>query len=310
MVKLMSGDPTWRSLSALHYHYETQPLPTPLAWYFYQLPIWFHKLSCALMFGAEIFVPLLFFLPQRFRKIAFGVEVGLQTLILLTGNYGYFNWLTISLCLLLLDDDCFSFLPARFQKHAPFPDHRQSLTTGIGGLILFFSLVFFLSGNRPSPGVLETVMDFAGRFRLTSTYGLFAVMTTERDEIVIEGSQDKVTWKEYEFPWKPGDVRRAPSFVAPHQPRADWQAWFAALSRFEGEEWLLRLCLKVLKGESTVSSIFSVNPFPDVPPEYLRILRYRYHFTTWTERKASGAWWKRELLGDYSPVLSLRRGAK
>ena len=317
MAKLMSGDPTWRNLTALQYHYETQPLPSPIAWYANQLPLWFQKFSAGGMFFAEVAVPFFFFLPRRFRYFAFWVEVGLQTLILLTGNFAYFNWLTIALCLFLLDDGYLERnLPRWFRRWQPAaapavsgarrPLRGPAVLMVVGVLLFITSTTNLVFRSRSAPFFIKPFLVLADRLRIASTYGLFAVMTTTRDELVIEGSQDKEHWLEYEFPYKPGDVKRRPVFVAPYQPRLDWQTWFAAFGDFRNEPWLQRLLLKILRGEPEVLALFSRNPFPGSPPKYLRIEIYRYHFTDYAARSRDGAWWRRSLLGDYCPVVSLR----
>src|SRR5207248_7940402 len=139
-------------------------------------------------------------------------------------------------------------------------------------------------------------------------YGLFAVMTKERPEIRIEGSRDGVSWKTYEFRYKPGEPTRAPRFVAPFQPRLDWQMWFAALGDYRSEGWLLRFCEQLLRGSRPVLALLRTNPFPDAPPRYLRAMLDRYRFTDQAARRATGAWWRREPLGPYAPVLTLSEG--
>ena len=104
VVKLTSGDESWWNLTALHYHYETQPLPTPLSWWANLLPAWFQAFSTIVMFGVELGAPLLLFAPRRLRLIGVASLLMLQALIALTGNYCFFNLLTVSLCLLAVDD--------------------------------------------------------------------------------------------------------------------------------------------------------------------------------------------------------------
>ena len=142
--------------------------------------------------------------------------------------------------------------------------------------------------------------------RSANGYGLFRVMTTERVEIVIEGSDDGVTWRPYEFRYKPGDPARRPGFVEPHQPRLDWQMWFAALSSYDQTPWLQPFLIRLLQGAPDVVALLGRNPFPDHPPAYVRAQAYDYHFTTAAERRATGAWWTRTPLGAYSPVVTLR----
>jgi lipase maturation factor 1 len=142
-------------------------------------------------------------------------------------------------------------------------------------------------------------------FRTVNSYGLFAVMTTERREIIIEGSNDGVTWLPYEFKYKPGDVSRRPGFIEPFQPRLDWQMWFAALGNYRQNPWIVGFCARLLQGSPEVLALLAKNPFPSRPPRFLRAEFYEYHFTDFQERHASGAWWKREPAGEYLPAISL-----
>jgi hypothetical protein len=142
--------------------------------------------------------------------------------------------------------------------------------------------------------------------RTFNSYGLFAVMTTTRPEIIIEGSDDGVHWLPYEFKYKPGDVRRRPRFVEPHQPRLDWQMWFAALSDYRRNPWLVNFCVRLLQGSPSVLALLEHNPFPNVPPRFIRAVEYDYHFTDFAARRKTGAWWRRQRVGEYLPPISLR----
>ena len=291
MVKLLSHDATWRDLTALHYHYFTQPLPTPLAWYMEQLPLWCQKASTALVFAVELGVPFLFFAPRRIRHGAAWFTIGLQILILLTGNYTFFNYLTIALCMWL-------FIEPDPHSHASRPV-TYSLAALVGTLsgLLFLGL---FSVVLPAPAV--DVLRAADPFRIVNSYGLFAMMTTTRPEIIIEGSNDAVTWQAYEFPFKPGNVYRAPPVVAPYQPRLDWQMWFAALGTYENNRWFVNFVMRLLQGEPGVLRLLSYNPFPNAPPKYIRARDYVYTFTRFGDR----AWWARQENGMYLPVVRLR----
>ena len=297
MAKLMSGDPTWRNLTALHYHYETSADSFPL-WRGMRTSFrfGFRSFRRGECFSLKSSYPFSFFLPRRFRYFAFWVEVILQVLISLTGNFAYFNWLTLALCLFLLDDGYLRrksphWLLRLFPPQAPreVGEIRRPLpgplVAAVMGCLLFLAgTTSLIYRSRSTPLFLRPLMALADRLRVVSSYGLFAVMTTERNELVIEGSQDQANWMEYEFPWKPGDVKRRPVFIAPYQPRLDWQAWFAAFGDFRNESWLQRLLLKLLYGEPDVLALFSRNPFPGSPPKYLRIRLYRYHFTDYATR--------------------------
>jgi hypothetical protein len=325
VVKLLSGDPSWRSLTALHYHYETQPLPIWTSWYMHQLPGWFQQLSVLVTLVAELLVPLLIFGPRRCRQAACAGIVGLQLLIAATGNYGFFNLLTMVLCVLLLDDD---FFPARIRKRFAPPiepgasskprewwhvfnmPHRWSswlvLPVAVGiFLVSFMPFVWSCGLAIHGPTWLVRAHRAIASFRSVNSYGLFAVMTTRRPEIIIEGSDDGKTWKEYTFRWKPGDPRRRPSFAGLHMPRLDWQMWFAALGRCEENSWFVRFLVRLLRGSPEVLALLDRNPFPDQPPHYIRAVLYQYHFTDSTVRSRIGTWWRREPIGLYCPVLSL-----
>jgi len=144
-------------------------------------------------------------------------------------------------------------------------------------------------------------------FYLANNYGLFAVMTTQRPEIIVEGSADGQVWRAYEFKWKPGELSQAPAFMQPHMPRLDWQMWFAALRNYKSYPWYSQLMLRLLQGEPKVLDLLGENPFPQGPPRYVRARLYQYYFTTWQERNATGNWWRRQEQGLYCPVLSLRK---
>jgi lipase maturation factor 1 len=313
-VKLLSQDPNWRYLTALPVHYQTQPLPTPLAWYFYQLPGWFQRMSVTFVFFVELVVPLLVLAPRRIRLFAGLAITVLQLLIFVTGNYAFFNLLTISLCLFVLDDAALSrTLPKRFMSHLASRAHARGrpvwwrVVCGVvATFVLFlsgFEMIGELSGRRWAPA--EAVIRAVSPFEIVNTYGLFAVMTTTRPEIIVEGSNDGTTWVPYQFKYQPGDLTRAPLWVQPHQPRLDWQMWFAALGDYRSDPWVLRFLARLLEGQPEVLGLLGHNPFPDAPPHYVRALVYDYRFTTLAENKATGDWWKRDLRGSYVPAISL-----
>jgi hypothetical protein len=159
--------------------------------------------------------------------------------------------------------------------------------------------------DLPGGGVLSSVYRWLQPFRSINSYGLFAVMTTERPEIIVEGTSDGQNWQPYEFRYKPGDLRRAPAFVAPHQPRLDWQMWFAALGSVEQNPWFLHFLQSLLRGSHHVEALLGNNPFPDEPPLAVRAIEYDYRFTTPELRAASGDWWRRENPREYCPAVRL-----
>ena len=313
IVKLSSGDPVWRNLTALTFHYETQPLPTWVAWYAHQLPVWFHKLSCAVMFGIELAAPFLIFTPRRPRQFGCAAIVFLQMLIILTGNYCFFNLLTVVLCILLLDDTTLRSLfrirgdtsPTPFAAQRRWPVCFLGALAGVYAVLSLMLIVGSFRADVTWPRALTTFYGWVAPLRSCNSYGLFAVMTTSRPEIIIEGSDDGLTWREYEFQYKPGDLHRRPRFVAPHQPRVDWQMWFAALGRYENNPWFIDFCYRLLQGSPEVLALLKTNPFPESPPHYLRAWVYDYHFTDFATRRVDGTWWRRDRRGLYCPVMSL-----
>lgn len=312
VVKLASGDPVWADGSALQYHYYTQPLPPWTAWWAHQLPAWFQHACVGVMFAIELAAPFLIFAPRRVRMLAFAPLVLLQLLILATGNYCFFNWLTLALCVLLLDD---GFLPRRARERwQPADDARAGrwrwglhLPACVLALVVSAATARLqMSSDAWLPPGVQPLVEWCAPFRLSGHYGLFAVMTTTRPEIVVEGSADGETWKPYVFRYKPGDPKRAPGFVAPYHPRLDWQMWFAALGSWRQNEWFVAFCVRLLEGSPEVLALLESNPFPDHPPKYVRGVLYDYTFTTPAEREADGSWWKARELGPYYPVLSLK----
>jgi predicted DCC family thiol-disulfide oxidoreductase YuxK len=317
-VKLLSHDPNWRNLTALEYHYETQPLPTPVAWYAYQLPAWFQKVSVVGVFIIEIFVPFLIFTPRRIRFAGCAILVFFQVLIAATGNYAFFNLLAITLCVLLLDDQLLRrALPRLLTRRLPssFMPLRRPFAKRLGLAVLTVAILFgsldlvagVLFGPRSAPQWTNEAAAWLEPFHIISTYGLFAVMTTTRPEIIIQGSNDGVSWRDYEFKYKPEHLNRAPRWVAPYQPRLDWQMWFAALGSYRNTPWFENLMARLLEGSKPVLGLLGRNPFPNAPPRYIRALVYDYTFTSFRERRKTGDWWQRKRLGLYFPVAALRQ---
>jgi hypothetical protein len=320
-VKLLSGDPTWRGLTALDFHFWTQPIPTPLAWYFSRLPTWCLTSLTAVALTIELGAPFLMLGPRRARALACVLFIGLQAGIALTGNYAFFNLLTASLCLLLLDDRMLARPGLEAAPDArPGPGQREivsrlrkGLVSGVAVFIVPLSLFSFSSSlgiDLPATGLVASLTGWLEPFRSVNTYGLFAVMTTSRPQIVVEGSDDGAVWKAYELEYQPTDPHDALRWVAPHQPRLDWQMWFAALGRYESEHWFQNFCVRLLQGSPTVLKLLRSDPFDGRPPRYVRATLYRYRFADAATHARDGVWWTRELVGEYSPVLSLSQPAR
>ena len=317
VTKLLSGDATWRNLTALAYHYETQPIPTWLGWYAHNAPEWLGTLSIGVMFFIELVVPFVILVPARFRRLRIagcGLLCLLQVLIAATGNYGFFNLLALVLYLSLLDDAAVASLlrlgvstaGMPQDRRRPAPAWRQLARAGVTALLVGLSALTLVREVRrpaPMPAWADTLLGWVEPFRSVNGYGLFRVMTTQRLEIVVEGSADGSTWLEYPFRWKPGDPARAPGFVQPHMPRLDWQMWFAALDPRGNSHWLFALTGGLLENDPAALDLLDRAPFPEAPPRFVRMMMYRYRFTT-SEEAAGGAWWIREQLGPLTEPLT------
>ncbi|XP_074660631.1 lipase maturation factor 2-like isoform X2 [Tubulanus polymorphus] len=413
VVKLTSGCPTWWGLTALLHHYESQCIPTPLAWYAHQFPEWFQKLGVAIVFVIEIIVPFLFFVPFRSLRIfSFYAQMLLQVMIILTGNYNFFNFLTMALCISLLDDDYLFSLKKRrkvtfregidsipvvgflvrlftkvtvlaviiyiiystikyfnltlnkqnwqieskigftrkefdnwLEKAVPVTIYVGIASLGLEvltaiyrslrerglpkkfsallGTLLFSALAGMMFGVSLVPHArlankmnlkkwpqVKTWYETTRPFHITSGYGLFRRMTGVggRPELVIEGSNSlQGPWHEYDFLYKPGNTSVMPPIVAPHQPRLDWQMWFAALGNYQHNPWFINLVYRLLTGQKEVIELLEKNPFPNKPPIYMKATLYKYHYTRYDRQHkwhSQVDWWVREKESDYIPILT------
>ena len=303
LVKLLSGDPSWRDLTALTYHYWTQPLPTPLAWWAARAPLWFQKLSCGVMFAVELGSPVLLLLPRRARFAGAGAVALLMLAIGATGNYGFFNPLTLALCLACLDD---RLLGADARSGPPRAPSRAVAAYAAFWLLVSLSQTAALFGLR-SPRPVLFAAAAVSPLRSFNSYGLFAVMTKSRDEVAVEVSADGHDWREWPFKYKAGDPGRAPPWVAPHMPRLDWQMWFAALGGEGDSPWLGNLLYRVLQGKPDALALLGPSPLGAQVPRFARAVRWQTRFTTADERRADGAWWARARGSLFTPVVALKR---
>ncbi|MDQ6860428.1 MAG: lipase maturation factor family protein, partial [Verrucomicrobiota bacterium] len=313
VVKLTSGDSSWADLTAMNYHFETQPLPTVLGWWAFQAPEWFKRATTAFTLVAELVAPFLIWTPRRFRVIGCAIIVALQIGIGLTGNYAFFNLLTAVLSLLLIDDQIWPAFVRRLRERPCVSRRIPTIQSwaSIAVLVLTLPLTAFhiFQSFRPEadwPSPISAIYQRVEPFRIANGYGLFRVMTKTRPEIVVEGSADGVDWLPYTFKWKPGDLDRAPRWVQPHQPRLDWQMWFAALGSTRSNPWFYGLAQGLLVNSPPVLRLLESNPFGDKPPRFLRAILFEYRFTSVAEHRATGAWWKRDEKREYMRPISLR----
>ncbi|MBV9855397.1 MAG: lipase maturation factor family protein [Streptosporangiaceae bacterium] len=311
LVKLR-GDRCWRDLTCLRYHHETQPMPGPLSWFFHHLPDPLHRAEVLANHFAQLVAPVLLFAPQPVASVAAGIVIVTQLWLVLSGNFAWLNWLTIVLALAVVDTSRAARvlpLPAP-GRLGPAPHWYEALVLALTALVVVLSY-------RPARNLMSRrqLMNASfDPFHLVNTYGAFGSITRRRYELVIEGtSEPEVTadtrWREYEFRGKPGDPRRRPPQFAPYHLRLDWLMWFAPLSPGYAEPWLGPLLYRLLTGDRDVLRLLRFNPFPGAPPSFVRIRRYHYRFTSWRELRRTGAWWERELMGDYVAPVALRAAA-
>ena len=290
LVKFLSGEPQWRNLTAMDKYYENGPLPTWLGWYVQQWPHSFHAGSAAYTLIAELLLAWLVFFPKWSRRIAFILTTPLQIGIILTANYAFLNYLVLFLGFLLLDDQLLrgrSPLAARRS-----PSYAAALILPI---VFITTVASFFRPDFPTVQLLEP-------FRVANSYGLFAVMTRARYEIEFQGTADGKIWYAYPFRYKPQNVRKAPGIYAPYQPRFDWNLWFASLGSWVDNRFVLNTEVRLLQNSPAVLQLFAGNPFARKPVTAVRAVEWQYWFTNPAERRATGAWWRRELIGQYAPA--------
>ncbi len=307
LIKLR-GDPCWRELTCLVTHYETQPNPSPLSWVLHQLPAWFHTAGVLFNHFVELVVPLFALGPRRVRHVAGALMVSFQLVLIASGNLSFLNWLTIVPALACFDDAFWSKILRSLRVRVPWdvpPPSRGSRRAATA----YTCLVAVLSVGPVTNLFARRQMMNASfdPLHLVNTYGAFGSVNRVRDELVVEGTVDEphapsASWKEYDFPCKPGPVLRRPCLVTPYHYRLDWQMWFAAMSSYEEEPWIVVFVDKLLRGDRDVLSLLDHNPFPERPPRFVRISLYRYEFT---RRGEGSAWWRRRRLGEYMRPLSI-----
>jgi len=304
------GDSCWSDLTCLFYHYETQPMPNPLSQFFHFLPNWFHRLGVLYSHFASLVVPFFIFGPiRKVRHIAGLLLILFQVILLFNGNYSFLNVLAIIATIGVFDDTFLRRLLPKFIVRKAENAERNSKLSG-NQLILSWILMIIVAlmsivviQNLLSPN--QAMNTSFNQLHLVNTYGAFGSIGKVRTELIIQGTDERVineqtVWKEYEFKAKPGDVNRIPPQVAPYHLRLDWLIWFAAFSSPNQHPWMINLVWKFLQNDEDALSLISYNPFPDKPPNFIRVEHYRYSFAPLDER----AVWKRDYIGSWLPPLS------
>jgi hypothetical protein len=310
-------DECWRKLTCLYYHYETQPLPNPLSWYFHRIPRPLHRFSALFSHFVQIVVPFALFAPQPLASIAAGLIIFHQLVLIVSGNYSWLNWLTVVLGISGCCDGALAWaLPLRAPAFASRPPAFDVALYALAAITVLLSI-------RPALNLAsrnQAMNRSYNPLHLVNAYGAFGQVGRERYEIVIEGTRDRVItpateWSEYGFTGKPGDPRRTPPQVAPYHLRLDWLIWFLPFSvavTTEGihvsryDLWFLRFVKKLLSGDAAMLKLMRVNPFAGRPPAFIRARFYLYRFTNLREKRESGTWWERRLLGEYLQPVSLQ----
>jgi hypothetical protein len=307
LVKLLSGDEQWRTLTAMDHYYETGPLPTWIGWYAHQLPHGFHAASALFTLVLELGLVWLAWLPRPFRLACFWIVTVLQIGIILSANYAFLNYLVLVLGFLLLDDRALArvglWAPAAVLE-AKAAGVRPVARWRVAGAAMALSWVMWATvfGFLPSlAGPLAWPAIALAPFRVANAYGLFAVMTRGRWEIEFQGTRDGRTWVSYPFRYKPQDPAEAPGIFAPYQPRFEWNLWFASLASWQQNPWVVRTEMLLAERSPGVLALFRRDPLAGAPPRQVRTVLWQYWFTDRAERRATGRWWRRQLVGTWAP---------
>ncbi len=331
IAKLASGDPQWRHFTAMDEYYQNGPLPTWIGWYLQHLPHWFHAATVVATLAMELGFVFMLFFPRRVRIVCFFIVTCWEIGVISSANYAFLNYLVLSLGFLLLDDRfILRVMPRAWRERIfkasmeqkaevdtasqPTPRSRRIFRLQFGAMKLALAavmltwifydtsaeLIWMLVRRAPLPVSPVVALE---PFRIANQYGLFAVMTRGRYEIEFQGSNDGQTWTAYPFRYKPQDIDKPPGIYAPYQPRFDWNLWFASLSTWRESPTVPNTEVRLLSNDRDVLALFAGNPFPQQPPKLVRAVLWQYWFTSMKEKRATGAWWRRQLLGLYAPVL-------
>jgi lipase maturation factor 1 len=335
VAKMASGDQSWRHFTAMDDYYQNGPLPTWIGWYAQHLPHWFHASTVFLTLAVELVLVWMMFLPRRLRIACFCIVTPFEIGIILTANYAFLNYIVLMLGFLLLDDrfiewafpegirklvDTRRLQPAdgatetgsswRAAWRKRLAPVRSILAGTCLGLVFYSTTAQLLWEFMPSVPLPQKPVEALDPFRIANRYGLFAVMTHARYEIEFQGSADGKTWTPYPFRYKPQDIYKAPGIYAPYQPRFEWNLWFASLGSWPEYRWVIWTEERLLENQPDVLELFAKNPFAGAPPKQVRSVISQYWFTDMKTKRETGAWWRRELLGEYAPALERETDGK
>ena len=327
LAKWLFGDPEWHNGTAMYEYYQNSPLPTWIGWYLGHAPRWFQIASTNGTLVMEFVIVCLLFFGRRARLVCFLIVTPWEIGVILTGNYAFLNYLVLSLGFLLLaDSDMLRVVPHRWRPrssedvsqeqgssshHEPHHQWLAALRAAklvaaapcllLVGYVTTVELINMISPNNPLP---HTPVQLLEPLRIANQYGLFATMTHGRYEIEFQGSDDGVHWTPYSFRYKPQALSERPRIYAPYQPRFDWNLWFASLGDWQQNSIVPLTQERLLDGDADVLGLFRTNPFPLHPPRFVRTVLWQYWFTSLAKKHSTGEWWRRSLLGQYSPTLT------
>jgi hypothetical protein len=308
LIKLR-GDSCWRELTCLDFHFETQPVPSPLSPFFHHLPHAAHAFGVAFNHLVEIAVPFFVFAPRRLRCAAGVLLAALQMILIASGNLSFLNWLTLVPILACFDDGFWRrCLPRPLVARADRARAAAIPSRGAGAAVAVVTGVVAILSVAPVANLLsgrQLMNTSFTRLPLVNTYGAFGSVGRERHELIIEGTTDDTIgpdtrWVAYEFKCKPGDPDRRPCFMSPYHYRLDWLMWFAVMGPPREAPWAVHLVWKLLGADTNVLGLLAGDPFGGRPPRFIRVERYRYEFAP---RGAPG-WWRRTLDGEWLPPVS------
>jgi lipase maturation factor len=324
VVKLLSGDPEWRNFTAMDEYYQNGPLPTWIGWYVQHLPHWFHAGTVYATLALELGLVWMLFLPRPWRIVCFFIVTPWQIGVILTANYAFLNYLVLAMGMLLLDDRfVLSIAPVRLKNRLADPsasterpaperkgsnfDRRWKLATlcASSAILIWIGYataaqLIWMFTRTPLPASPVSALE---PFRIANSYGLFAVMTHGRFEIEFQGSNDGQNWVAYPFRYKPQELNQPPRIYAPYQPRFDWNLWFASLGSWRNYPIVPNTEVQLLSNDKDVLALFAGNPFEREAPRQIRAVLWQYWFTTMAEKRQTGLWWRRQLVGLYAPTL-------
>ncbi len=306
MIK-MRGDRSWRDLTALYYHHETQPMPNPVSRFAHLLPRWMHRSEVLGNHVAQLVVPWLLFAPQPVATLAAAIVILTQGWLMVSGNFAWLNAITIVLTFSAVSDSVVRWIIPALPESS---DTESPLWWVV--LVLAVSILMVVLSWQPLRNLFSRnqLMNASfNRLHLVNAYGAFGSVTQERYEVIIEGTMDadprSANWSPYEFKGKPGDPRRIPRQFAPYHLRLDWLMWFLALGA-PGDRWFDALLRKLLDADPATLRLLRHDPFDGRKPEWIRAELWLYRFATRQQRRETGLWWVREEADTFTRASRLR----